>query len=809
MASVPLVSHYLRYKAGTNRLIHWLVSSAQQLNDRQARAFGAARQPTVLKTVTLDTLVEYAQLIVDARNPTIEISTAILDVTKDAIIGRTAAMKWYQELADNGDSAGMDDLYALRKANSTHKYFLRVLEKIWEILNREHKSRRPKRKKQMPKLASLENDLTNLFQHLHIDEPADIPNEELIPERNTEFVPPVATSDGFRLDNEREDNLFAVWCLLKDMSDIRLHLKGVWQQYKQGNISFISAAKIADSAICMCGQLADQFTELHPEMSDFDKLIAAIGAQDSSSVAMNAEMHYANSTASSQHYDVLQIQSTGSHSDAELLCRHAWQALESFRRMQRYVWSDESERRNLFQGRRPSINISGAPFTKVLLDLAFELKQTFPSIGPRHFDRAAFTQVAITGDLFLSHLLAFSACGQMNIGLVAATQIYADMHDQLGDTMSHILQECERAHNFLTKAKQKYVSVCNGVAWSEARDNTALLIERERNGARGWIFQIPEGAPEPFTAGEIFIPGSILKALPLLPANIVRYHLHGAQQHAIEHMSEYGILLSAVHLYHAGRMSQAISAPWDDMDFFIERQETRGVSLRLDATTPRSMARQFLLVMGHSLVDVKKKEPRLLTPMQAERKSVKFVSACLLDMVLNRSESTTELRLLYQVVEAYRDRIQDEKIKEQYLATKRLTSVQLLQVAQEVIVDDEPHLFFDYASFSNLCRKWVVDACNTTTNASGIYGPYLYVPTFHILWQAADADEQHRSKSKTQLCQAGKLANKLIARHGSKYKASALKLASSRIDQGETTGEQTDSRPALAIGSYQRRGKGP
>ncbi|GIZ43761.1 hypothetical protein CKM354_000697600 [Cercospora kikuchii] len=802
MASVPLVSHYLRYKAGTNRLIHWLASSAQKLNDRQARASGAARQPTVPKTVTLDTLVEYAQLIVDARDPSIEISTAILDVTKDAIIGRTMAMKWYQELADNGDSAGMNDMSALRKANSTHKYFLRVLEKIWDILNREHKSRRPKRKKQRPKLASLENDLTNLFQHLHIDEPADIPDDELIPERNTEFVPPVATPDGFRLDNEREDNLFAVWCLLKDMSDIRLHLKGVWQQYKQGNISFISAAKVAGSAMCMCGQLADQFTELHPEMSDFDKLMAAIGAQDSSSVAMDAQMHYANRAAFSQYCDGLQIQPTVPHADAELLCRHAWQALESFRRMQRYVWSDESERRDLFSGRRPSINISGSPFTKVLLDLAFELKQTFPSIGPRHFDRAAFTQVAITGDLFLSHLLAFSTCGQMNIGLVAATQIYADMHDQLGDTMSCILQECERAHKFLTKAKQKYVSVCNDVAWSEARDNTALLIEREQNGARGWIFRIPEGAPDPFTAGEIFIPESILKALPLLPANIVRYHLHGAQHHAIEHMSEYGILLSAVHLYHAGRMSQAISAPWDDMDFFIERQETRGVSLRLRGTTPRSIANHFLIAMGHSPAEVTKKEPRMLTPMQAESKRVKFVSACLLDMVLNRSKSTTELRLLYQVVEAYRDRIQDEKIKQQYLATRRLTPVQLLQVAQEVIVDDEPHLFFDYANFLNLCKKWVVDTCNLTTKARGIHGPYLYVPTNYILWQAADADERHQSKLKTHLCQAGKLANQLIARRGSKYKAQALKLASSRIDQGETTGEQTDSRPMLATGPY-------
>ncbi|PPJ58501.1 hypothetical protein CBER1_05622 [Cercospora berteroae] len=462
--------------------------------------------------------------------------------------------------------------------------------------------------------------------------------------------------------------------------------------------------------------------------------------------------------------------STGPHSDAELLCRHAWQALESFRRMQRYVRSDESERRDLFQGRRPSINISGSPFTKVLLDLAFELKQTFPSIGPRHFGRAAFTQVAITGDLFLSHLLAFSACGQMNIGLVAATQIYADMHDQLGDTMSCILQECERAHKFCTKAKQKYVSACNDIAWS-ARDNTALLIEREHNGARGWIFRIPEGAPKAFTAGEIFIPESILKALPLLPANIVRYHLHSAQQHAIEQLSKHGILLSAVHLYHAGRMSQAISAPWDDMDFFIERQETKGVSLRSVATTPRSMARHFLLAMGHSLADVKK------------------------------SESTTELRLLYQVVEAYRDRIQDEKIKEQYLATKRLTPVQLLKVAQEVIIDDEPHLFFDYANFSNLCGKWVVDACNTTTKANGIYGPYLYVPTFYILWRAADADERRQSKLKTPLCQAGKLANKLIARHGSKYKASALKLASSRIHQGETIGEQTDSRLTLATGT--------
>ncbi|CAK1363714.1 unnamed protein product [Cercospora beticola] len=797
MASIPLVSQYLRYKTGTNRLVNWLASSAQQLNDRQALSPGTTPDSTIPKTVTVSTLVEYAKRIVNARNPTIEISTAILDITKDAILGRTAAMKWYQELVDNGDSASVKDVSALRKANGTHKHFLLALEQVFEIPNREHKSRRPKRKKQMPKLASLENDLTNLYQHLHIEEPADDPDDQSTPKCNAEFVPPVATSDGFELDNELEDNRFAVWCLLKDMSDIRLHLKDVWRQYKQGSLSFLVAARIADSAMYVCWELAAQFEKVYPEIADFDKLIAIIGVKKFNSLAMHAQMHHAE-----EDQDETPPQHHG-----DLLCCHAWRALETFRNVQLYVWSTETEKRDMFGDKKPSIHLPGFPFSSVLMNLAFDLREAFPAIGPRGFDRTKFTQVFSNTDFFLAKLLEFSANKKMEIGLVAATQIYADMHDELRGNISFALQETERAHHFTMDTVRKYLDGPDRVSWLEACGSAPLSINQERNGLRGWVVRIPKGYRDDLAPCETFIPESILRALPLLPAIRVRCHLYAAQHQAIDQMSQHGMLLSAAHLYHAGRMTRAISAPWEDMDFLIERQEARGVSLRLGAATPRSVARHYFLAMGHSLAEVMKSKalPNMLSLAQAESKRVKCVSACLFDTVQGKTEYTSEIRLLYQVVQAYGKRIKDKEINAQYLATKRLNPVQLLQIAQEVLVDDEPHLYFDYLNFGELCRKWLVDACNLVAKAVEMNCVFsrgdkdLYIPTSIILWRAVVADDEHRSKFRTELCQVGKLADRLIASHGSKYKTQLLEIMSSRTSLDGAAGETTSSGPRSEV----------
>lgn len=162
---------------------------------------------------------------------------------------------------------------------------------MFEILNREHKARRPKRKKQMPTLASVENDLTNLYQHLHLE---DLSQEMENDDKGVSTAPvsqPVLQDHAeFELDNQREDDLFAAWCFLKDVSDIRMHVKQVWREYKKGELSFLAAAKVATFAMCVCFELGQQFAECHPEVSDFDKLIDTIGAQHFYTTAANAQV---------------------------------------------------------------------------------------------------------------------------------------------------------------------------------------------------------------------------------------------------------------------------------------------------------------------------------------------------------------------------------------------------------------------------------------------------------------------------------------------------------------------------------------
>lgn len=128
MASIPLVDTYKRYKAGTNRLVNWLAISVQELSDRANSDSQHKEYQRPAKKVTVSSLITYATRIVEARDPNIEIDVSILDVTKDAIMGRAAAASWYEELASEGANATSEHATSgLRNANDSHQHFLAVL----------------------------------------------------------------------------------------------------------------------------------------------------------------------------------------------------------------------------------------------------------------------------------------------------------------------------------------------------------------------------------------------------------------------------------------------------------------------------------------------------------------------------------------------------------------------------------------------------------------------------------------------------------------------------------------------------------
>lgn len=67
-----------RYKAGTSKLVTWLAESAQLCDRRQ----NATVKKSQRRKVSTDELLVFAQRVVDSKDPIIEITVDILDITK-------------------------------------------------------------------------------------------------------------------------------------------------------------------------------------------------------------------------------------------------------------------------------------------------------------------------------------------------------------------------------------------------------------------------------------------------------------------------------------------------------------------------------------------------------------------------------------------------------------------------------------------------------------------------------------------------------------------------------------------------------
>ncbi|EME38253.1 hypothetical protein DOTSEDRAFT_161092 [Dothistroma septosporum NZE10] len=140
MSDYTLVNTYKRYKAGTQKLVRWLTESASRCHTDSPNS---SRKPRVARKIRTAELVACTEHIVAAKDPRVEVPPDILDVTKVVITGCTCCVEFYASLSQGAD---LDP--SLLAANASHKHFLGVRVQIFDILTKEHETRRPERRKE-------------------------------------------------------------------------------------------------------------------------------------------------------------------------------------------------------------------------------------------------------------------------------------------------------------------------------------------------------------------------------------------------------------------------------------------------------------------------------------------------------------------------------------------------------------------------------------------------------------------------------------------------------------------------------------
>ncbi|KAK3671124.1 hypothetical protein LTR78_008925 [Recurvomyces mirabilis] len=103
-----------------------------------------------------------------------------------------------------------------------------------------------KRQKQLSgkKAAALNEPLTNLFGCLNVGEPSELLSASLPVHTSAASNPKYS----FKLETENHDGPFAIWCHLKDLYDFRQNVRQAWIDHKRGDISFLAASSLTDTA---------------------------------------------------------------------------------------------------------------------------------------------------------------------------------------------------------------------------------------------------------------------------------------------------------------------------------------------------------------------------------------------------------------------------------------------------------------------------------------------------------------------------------------------------------------------------------
>ncbi|KAM7188590.1 hypothetical protein V8F33_010555 [Rhypophila sp. PSN 637] len=280
---------YQIYKQGTQKVLEWLVDTANQICYIVSLIKSMRPGYTEIKdkinnktivTITTREMITLAQAIASSSSTTgFEMPMEILDILQDVIKRRKDFADGYKQLEVDSEDIEVDNL--------SHQYFIGVLQRVHAILstmptkadmNPGGKSKPGGTKKaHLEPCVKPERDTTgisNLYANPQLEEPSlafetDMPVTDPV----TDPVTPVPPSEKIHLRIEKQDRdlAFATWCFLKDMHDVK--------DFRTSDLERI----LRGSAFSLLACSGDEFAALHGS-TEFDDIANNLGFEIGDSV---------------------------------------------------------------------------------------------------------------------------------------------------------------------------------------------------------------------------------------------------------------------------------------------------------------------------------------------------------------------------------------------------------------------------------------------------------------------------------------------------------------------------------------------
>ena len=159
----------------------------------------------------------------------------------------------------------------LRGNNKKHKFFIKTLEKVLEMLQKvaEPLANAAKIPHKQDEDDSVES-LNNRFSALEVEEPIDIEVDTNTPtplEQSGKYKPGQKRDVIYDSSEQEEEEIdFAVFCLFEDLRRIRTHLNQIWQDYKSGELDLMTASVITNTAFGSAQNIDAAFCQAYPSL---------------------------------------------------------------------------------------------------------------------------------------------------------------------------------------------------------------------------------------------------------------------------------------------------------------------------------------------------------------------------------------------------------------------------------------------------------------------------------------------------------------------------------------------------------------
>lgn len=680
MASQAYLDSYRSYKAGTEKLITWLVDTAKHCHvdtsfigaSNTSHKGKSAKQRTKY-FVPLKSLTTLANSIA-AANPPVTLPASLVIVTKGVLALRQKCGSLFSKLAKSDARVAF--------ANKGHRHFESVLEEVLAVLSpAEESAPEPKASE------STRAELSNMFSALSVEEPS-----------ATASAPAGKAhepSPQYTIEPESFDEVFAILALFDDIQEIRQYLVLVWQDYRNGNQPSMAAAVTTDTAFLMIKRMCEGVIESVPESLNFPAMVTKL-------------RNYLD-----QH--------GGGVSDAfpEWTCMHSASILDSFSDV---LHPDElpvmkQGHFGTYEPRTDRSRLSPAEQQREDLIILCEVLPEFAKISRLNVQVPA------------EDLLTNALCKMMKANSIHAMPMYGIFAAQVFLDIHHVLrQDHARPHANLQGTATRVDETLSG--W--------FRYSRNRQGFRNWpeqndqVFREIQALAKEWGIQDFFATNKVKgsEKIPVRPfwmlqnhpvlCGLMEFRLNLLLQEAGETLvTAWGTAIYPAHLYNACRQSAELQQTWEDMEYLIKIHSPNRIFVGAPPTEAPDYLKRFALALGASAVNfARNRRPGgrdLIVPSKKGPRGLKTTSP-VRDIFRQRyvydgpiALSTPNIVAMVSVAsKAERTSAPSVDMADfarTMLVQRQYSTLQLLTAVREGVAAEELHLVFDYMGLHQRCHK--------------------------------------------------------------------------------------------------------